>query len=94
MQVHPELQCFNMLSPKQCFVLTIIAFLLKGILCIMFSSFIYFEVHVLVDYYKKNQITTFLIFEIALKIIIDGLSLSSIHIQEVCDVGGRVMYWY
>jgi hypothetical protein len=51
-------------------------------------------VHVLVDYYKKFHITTTLIVEIALKIIVDGFSLSSTHIWEVCDVGGRVMYWY
>jgi len=60
----------------------------------MFSSFLYFEVHVLVDYYKKIHTTTSLIFEIALKIIVDGFSLSSTHIWEVCDVGCKVMYWY
>jgi len=60
----------------------------------MFSSFLYFEVHLLVDYYKKFHITTILILEIALKIIVDSFSFSSTHIWEVCDVGGRVMYWY
>ncbi len=60
----------------------------------MFSSFVYFEVHVLVDYYNFFHITATLILEIALKIIVDGFSLSSTHIWEVCDIGGRVMYWY
>jgi hypothetical protein len=60
----------------------------------MFSSFLNFEVHVLVYYYQKNHITTSLIFEIGLKIIVDGFSFSSTHIWELCGVVGRVMDWY